>query len=68
MEQEAFRRMTSCTRHVVDIREWKEFVMLQFFLSVENDADEQDRCKDEMASEQNPPRPARCQTHSNPSS
>ena len=64
MEQETFRRVTSRARHVVDIREWKEFVMLQFFLTMENDADEQDRGKDEMASEQNPTRATRCQTHS----
>ena len=64
MEQEAFRRMASRARHVVDIREWKEFVMLQFFLTMENDADEQDRRKDEVTSEQNPTRPARGQTHS----
>jgi hypothetical protein len=43
--------MASRTRHVVDLGEWEEFVVLQFLLSVENDADEQDWCEDEMASE-----------------
>ena len=58
MEQQRFGRMTSGARHIVNIRQWEEFVVIEFPLTVEHDTDEQDWRKDEMASKQNPSRPA----------
>lgn len=45
------------------LREREEFVMFQFLLSVECDADEQYGGKDEMASEQNSAHTTSGQTH-----